>query len=142
MSQKRIDQKTAFLEAFRVTASLTEAAKAVGLNRSAHYSWLAKDAKYPARFEAAKIDAAAGLEDEAIRRAREGVLEPIFYQGVACGAKRVYSDGLLQFLLRGFMPAKYKQNGSLELTGANGGPIDSRHEIVFVRPGEVPTDLK
>ncbi len=134
MSTKIVDQKTAFLEAFRLTASLTEAAKAVGLNRSAHYSWLAKDAKYPARFEAAKIDAAQGLEDEAIRRAREGVLEPIFYQGVACGVKRIYSDGLMQFLLRGFIPEKYRQTGSVEITGKDGGPVQSEHRIVFVTP--------
>jgi hypothetical protein len=33
------------------------------------------------------------------------------------------SDGLLQFLLRGFLPAKYRQAGALEITGPQGGPI-------------------
>lgn len=119
---------------FRVTASLTEAAKAVGIDRGAHYDWLRTDAKYPAQFDAARVEAAQSLEDEAIRRAREGVLEPIFYQGIACGAKRVYSDGLMQFLLRGFMPEKYRVN-ALEVTGAGGGPIEQAIAVRFIKAG-------
>ncbi len=133
MTDRRAKQN-AFLAAFRVSASITEAAKATGCDRSAHYEWKRADRTYPERFEAARIEAAEALEDEAVRRAREGVLEPIFYQGVGCGAKRVYSDGLLQFLLRGALPEKYRQTGSMEITGKDGGPVQSEHRIVFVTP--------
>ncbi len=33
-------------------------------------------------------------------------------------------------------PKKYGDKLSQEITGANGGPVESRHEIVFVKPGE------
>jgi hypothetical protein len=38
-------------------------------------------------------------------------------------AIRRYSDGMMQFLLRGFMPTKYRENTSLELSGPAGGAI-------------------
>lgn len=119
-----MDKKPAFLAAYRLTASLTEAAKAVPQDRTQHYNWLQRDAKYAAAFELAKREAADSLEDEAVRRAREGVLEAVYFQGVPVGARRVYSDGLMMFLLRGFNPAKFRHNAAVELTGAAGGPIE------------------
>lgn len=58
-----------------------------------------------------------------MRRAREGVDEPVFYQGDECGSVRKYSDTLAIFLLKGAMPEKYRENTRMELTGANGGPV-------------------
>jgi hypothetical protein len=146
--QKRaVNKKPAFLKAFRICASLTEAAAAIGIDRGQHYDWLAKDPKYAAAFELAKLEAAQSLEDEAVSRARRGVYEPLVYQGNFTYPKEQYevepavlawrevpgappigvwrkSDGLLMFLLRGFLPQKYRQQGSMEITGANGGPIE------------------
>ena len=47
------------------------------------------------------------LEDEAIRRAREGVVEPVFQAGLHCGNVRKYSDLLLIFLLKSRRPHRY-----------------------------------
>lgn len=127
---RKVAKKPAFLAAFVLTASLTDAAKACGLDRSNHYDWLRSDPAYAEAFEAARAEAAQSLEDEAVRRAREGVLKPVFYQGRRCGTERVYSDGLMQFLLRGFMPAKYRN--VTEIQGRDGGPIESEHRVVFV----------
>lgn len=117
-----------------------------------HYRWLADDRDYVLRFEAAKVEAAQILEDEAIRRAHEGVLKPLTYRGRfsyktrprkdangnvirdkegrvqteeygAPLAIREYSDGMMMFLLRGFMPGKYRENSSVELSGPGGGAI-------------------
>src|SRR5215468_7479743 len=55
------------------------------------------------------------LEDEAIRRAVEGVPKGVHYQGQECGTETVYSDGILMFLLRGANPEKYR-----ERTGVSG----------------------
>lgn len=110
----------AFLAAYRATANVTEAAKAVNIDRRLHYRWLAS-AGYKKAFEEAQIEAAQILEDEAVRRAKDGTLEPVFYQGMKCGVIRRYSDGLMQFLLRGFNPRKYGHK--TELTGPDGGPV-------------------
>ena len=47
------------------------------------------------------------IHDEAVRRAVEGWLEPVFYQGRQCGIVRRYSDSLLMLLLELKMPEKY-----------------------------------
>ena len=116
-------KQKAFLAAFRETASITKAADASKAHRRSHYKWLADDPDYAAAFERAKIEAGQTLEDEAIRRAHEGVLTPVFYKGKPTGAVREYSDQLLMFLLRGFIPEKYKDRVTAEVGGLNGGPI-------------------
>ena len=100
-----------------------------------HYRWLA-NASYKKAFAAAQDEAAQLLEDEAVRRATEGVLEPVFYQGEECGAVRRYSDGLMQFLLRGFRPQKYSSKA--EITGPGGGPLEAAIQVSFVdaKPAE------
>ena len=121
----------AFLAAYRQTASITRAAAAARIDRGMHYRWLANE-NYRKAFEAAQDVAAQILEDEAVRRATEGVLEPVFYQGEKCGAVRRYSDGLMQFLLRGFRPQKYASR--TELTGPNGGPLEvSLADVMLAR---------
>ena len=119
----------AFLAAYRRTCNITAAAKAAKIDPRAHYRWLKRYPKYAAAFESAKTVAADYLESVAIRRATKGWEEPVFYQGAQCGRVRRYDGGLLQFLLRGAKPEKYK--ASAEVTGPGGGPIQATLEIVF-----------
>lgn len=119
----------AFLAAYRRTCNITWAAKAAGIDPRAHYRWLAKYPKYAKAFESAKTVAADYLESVAVRRATKGWQEPVFYQGKECGRVRRFDGGLMQFLLRGAKPEKYKQ--SAEVTGPGGGPIQAKLEIVF-----------
>jgi hypothetical protein len=129
-----IKKHKAFLSAFKATASITKAAKACGLERTTHYDWLETVAGYKEAFEAAKDEAAQTLEDEAVRRAHEGVLQARYYQGKPIGAERIYSDGLMMFLLRALRPEKYRERVSAELTGKDGGPIQTAMTVTFVRP--------
>lgn len=149
--RRGLPKRGAFLAAYVRTASITKAARAAKIERQLHYRWLLDDPEYPKLFASAQTEAAQVLEDEAIRRAHEGILEPLVYKGqfqykqrpkkdaagnvVKVGdrvvmedygaplAIRSYSDGMMMFLLRGFLPNKYKENGSLELTGPGGGAI-------------------
>jgi hypothetical protein len=120
----------AFLAAYRKTCNITESARAAGVGSRQHYRWLEKYPKYKAAFECAQVIAADYLESVAIERASIGWEEPVFYQGAECGRVRRFDGGLMQFLLRGAKPEKYKQ--STELTGAGGGPIQAKLEVVFV----------
>lgn len=111
----------AFLAAFRLTGSIVRAADAAGVERTIHYRWL-KNEKYAAAFHEAYVQWGDMLEGEGIRRAHEGVLEPVFYQGAACGAIRKYSDGILMRMLPRFKPeyalhfsAAVSVTGSLDL---------------------------
>lgn len=65
----------------------------------------------------------AVIEKAALTRAVDGWLEPVFYKGEAIGHVRKYSDTLLNKLLEGNMPEKYRSKtensapGSITITG-------------------------
>lgn len=59
------------------------------------------------------------IEAEAIRRARDGVDEPVFYKGAQVTTKRVYSDALMNTLLKGRRPVYNKQ----EISGTLNVPV-------------------
>jgi hypothetical protein len=60
---------------------------------------------------------ADALEDEANRRAREGVERPVYQGGKFVGAIREFSDTLLIFLLKGLKPEKFRENSHIEHSG-------------------------
>lgn len=109
-----------FLEVLAETGHVARSCKAVGLNRITAYARRAADEEFRKAWEEAHAIGLSVLEDEAKRRAFEGVEEPVFYQGDICGYKTQYSDNLLMFLLQG-NNSKYKRKQ--EITGANGGPL-------------------
>lgn len=101
----RETRQTAFLAAYAQTLSVTDAAHAAGTARDTHYAWLRDDPTYPARFEAARvqaIDAAAGVA----------------YQRATVGG----SDTLLMFMLRGHSD-RYRDKADVRHSGPGGGPI-------------------
>lgn len=60
----------------------------------------------------------ARLEDEAFRRAHDGIDKPIYYQGKRVDVIREYSDNLLKFIIEGRMPDKYRsRKDNSESTG-------------------------
>ena len=130
-----------FLACFRKTGSVSKAAAAAKIDRAMHYRRLKKDAAYRAAFAEAQEVAVEVLEDEATRRAVEGVEEPVTYQGQFSWLPKVdedgnvvldvdgkpmrgklvtirkYSDSVLMFLLRGAKPEKYRERHQVEHTG-------------------------
>lgn len=77
------------------------------------------------------------LESEAIRRAYEGVDKPVFYKGKECGAIREFSDTLMMFLLKGMMPAKYRDRTETTLQNPDGTAILAGLQISYVN-GSTP----
>ena len=113
MTEQSLPKKRAFLAAYSETGNIRQAAKVAGIHRDTHYDWLNKDEEYRAAFEAAKLEASDRLEEEARRRAVEGVDDPVYYKGEQVGVIRRYSDTLLIFLLKGAMPEKYTDRRKL-----------------------------
>lgn len=111
-----------------------KAARAAQIARATHYRWLDFSEPYPALYKRAMEQVTAVLEDEAIRRAKDGTTKGIYFKGEKVATERLYSDGLMMFLLRGAAPDKYRER--TEHTGKDGGPIESKIEVVFVRPKE------
>lgn len=61
------------------------------------------------------------LEDSAMRRAKDGVLEPIFQGGVKVGYIRRYSDGLVKTLLSARRPEQYRERH--DISGVTQAPV-------------------
>lgn len=103
------DNQKLFLSFFRKNGNISKAARDANIDRRTHYDWLESEG-YKKAFEDAREEAADYLEEEAWRRAVEGVDEPVWYQGMEVGAVRRYSDTLLIVLLKARRPKDFKEN--------------------------------
>jgi hypothetical protein len=122
------ERKSAFLAAL-VTAggNVTRACEAVDICRMTAYEWRDEDPAFAADWERCKAAGLDALEDEATRRAFDGVAEPVFHQGVPVGTVQKYSDTLAIFLLKGGKPEKYKDRVE------HSGTVDIAARIVNAR---------
>jgi len=100
---------------------VTRACRAAKLSRTAVWEWASADEDFKAALDAAIDRGADLLEEEAIRRAREGTKKPVYQGGKLVGYVQEYSDTLLMFLLNGKRPERYKHRQ--ELTGKDGKPL-------------------
>jgi predicted DNA-binding protein YlxM (UPF0122 family) len=114
-------KKRKFLEHYEKLCVIGKAAAAAGVSRQAIYDWLEKSKEFKTAFESVRKNITEMLEQEAIRRAYEGIDEPVYYKGDVCGAVRKYSDTLLIFLLKANDPEKYREKH--EIVGEGGGAI-------------------
>lgn len=120
-----------FLYSYIVHGSLRKAAKHSGVHKARHFEWKRK-ALYVECFEEARRLTLGALEDEAQRRAVDGVVEPVFYRDKLVGHKRRYSDSLLIRLLEANGPARFGPKPEL--------PNQSRGPGVVIYNGRAPTD--
>lgn len=125
-----------FLEVLADTANVTKAAKAIRMARPYLYELKAKDKRLSAAWDVAVTYGTAALEDEAVRRAMEGTLKPVFYKGAKVGTIREYSDTLLIFLLKARDPEKYAERSKQEVSGPGGQPLAAPvFNVTFMDPG-------
>ena len=113
-----------FLAHLAATADVTASAKAAGYSRRSVYEWKETDEVWRDRWEEAWHMGVDALEEEALRRGVEGVLEPVWYNGEIVGHRRKYSDNLLMFMLKGRRPETFRDNASIEHSGQTGAPLD------------------
>ncbi len=96
-----------FLEALAEGRSVADACRFAGVSPEYIRVRRRRDSVFAADYEAAYTDGADALEDEARRRAVEGVEEPVFHRGEVVGSVRKYSDPMLMFLLKGRRPDRF-----------------------------------
>lgn len=117
-----------FLDVLSQYGNVTRAAEAAAVSRTALYKRKAEDEEFAKAWDEAVQIGNKQLEDEARRRALEGVVEPVFDKdGNQTGERIKYSDTLLIFLLKGNNPDKFKDRVQGEITGKGGGPIQHQH---------------
>ena len=134
---RRSDWQEPFLEVFRHTGVIATSARAVRVDVATVKRERQRDEAFALAFREAEEEAADNLERIAHERAtigqayqettrttrtlRDGKVETI--EVVKEG--RHLSDTVLMFRLKALRPEKYRDNARLELTGANGGPIQA-----------------
>jgi hypothetical protein len=120
-------QQRAFIAAFKVTHNTSSAAAAAKVDTNQHRMWLQRDEVYRKAWEDELEAIGQTLEDEALRRAHEGVKKTLYYKGkpirTGRGKSRIayeteYSDQLLIALLKRFRPALYRERTMTEVTGS------------------------
>jgi len=117
-------KKRAFIAAYRTTASVHAAGRAAKIRPELHYQWLKSDAVYRLAWETVQDQAAQTLEDEAVRRAVEGVKRVRTHQGrpIKIGRKTLYDteydSQLMTLLLKRYRPALYRERTETQVTGS------------------------
>ncbi len=113
----KVNSKRLFLEKYPKYGTIEATLRAIGLkSRTSFYGWLKADPKFKDDFEEVKQIYIEKLEQEADRRAIEGINKPVFYKGKlvtdATGNPvtiKEYSDTLLIFRLKALAPEKYRE---------------------------------
>jgi len=83
---------------------LRKAAAVLQINLYELHQWLHADPEAANRVKQAQLVGWSALETEAYRRAVEGHNEPVYFKGRIVGYRKVYSDGLLQTMLKARVP--------------------------------------
>jgi hypothetical protein len=121
-------------------ATYAAAAAAVGAHRRTIMKWADADEEFAQRWNDAIEEGIDRLEQEAIRRARDGVKRPVFYMGQVVGYIQEYSDSLLKFLLEAKRPAVYRaRNINVMAPDGSDGVLEVRwKETESQRPQDTP----
>ncbi len=104
-----VERQYAFVEALAETGIVEEACRRVGMSRTSADNLRRRSCGVHFRraWQAAVDYAAHRIEENAHRRAREGLARPIFRNGEQVGEYRHFDERLTMFLLRSYRPERY-----------------------------------
>jgi len=118
--------KSAFLDDYAKHGNIGAACDKACIHRSTIYRWQEQDEVFGLTFQQVKADYCDKLRHEIDRRATQGVLEPVASAGRVVAHVRKFSDTLLIFQAKALMP-EYRDKQQVEVTGKDGGPIETKH---------------
>jgi len=125
-ARARERKQAKFLEVLRTGLSVTAAAEAAGVDRTTVYNWRGKDEKFAQRWDAAVEAGTDKIEDEAYRRAVEGIITTRYTKNGDEYTTINYSDRLLEILLKSRRPERYRERYDVETTGETKIVVDLR----------------
>lgn len=115
--------REAFLATLAQSCNVSQSCRAAGIGRTLAYQWRKDDPDFAAAWDEAEEEAADRLEQEAWRRAVDGIDKPVTFQGVITDTYKEHSDKLLEILLKAHRPEKYVERLRSEISGPGGAPI-------------------
>lgn len=98
-----------FLEALAETGMVTQAARAAGPTVEGFRLLRKKDEEFAALWMEALEEFRDKIESAAIKRAVEGVNKPVYQLAQYVGDITEYSDSLMQLILKGHRPERYRE---------------------------------
>lgn len=108
-------EKAKFINKLKLThGNVSRACKSVGISRNAAYEHKKTDENFSKLWDETLDAVCDEMEAEAYRRAVKGTLKPVFYQGEEVGKIREFSDSLLQFILKGNRPEKFRERFDID----------------------------
>ena len=110
-----------FLNQLSQSGNVTIAAESIRMSRARLYRIKRGNPRLSKAWDEAVEEACDRLEQEALRRAVDGYKRPIYQKGMLVGHEIMYSDKLLQFLLTGNKPAKFRRQ--IGISQGSGGPL-------------------
>lgn len=116
------EKRKLFLDLLARSGLVATCARQAGADKAALYALRKANPEFAKQWDDALDEAHDILEAEAWRRATEGVSEPVYFQGVKIDTVQKHSDSLLQFLLKGNRPGKFRENTTIKL-GNDGEPF-------------------
>ncbi|MCG7851040.1 MAG: hypothetical protein MIO92_00805 [Methanosarcinaceae archaeon] len=99
--------KKKFLKLLSETGHVSNSCLALNVSRNEMYRHRRNSPKFEEKWKQALSDAVELLEDEAWRRAYEGIDRAVWYKGTVVGTEKLYSDTLLMHRLNAERPDKY-----------------------------------
>jgi len=134
MSEIPPKDRALFLGLLRLEPNVTKAARAAGYAPATLRRLRERDPGFGAEWDEALDEGIEALEAEAHRRAKDGVLRPIYQKGDLVGHETVYSDQLIMFLLKAHRPEKYRERSDVKST--QGGVL--KLEVITGIPEDLP----
>jgi hypothetical protein len=131
-----------FLNGLRKGWSPAKAAAAVNVARDTVLDWRQNDPDFKARWDSAIEEGTDLLEDEARRRAAEGVERGIYHAGEKIDTELVYSDTLMTLMLKGRRPKVYNRATDITLSGTEDGAPIKTLVIKGGLPNSDPQEVK
>jgi len=107
--------KETFLSMLSSVPNITAVCKLLGVYPGTIDRHRKNDPKFDAAIREHMEQGYDMIEEEARRRAVDGVLEPVFYMGEEIGAVRKYSDKLLSQLLKAYKPKKFNPGSKVSI---------------------------
>jgi hypothetical protein len=113
------EARAIFLEQLSLTGRKADSARAAGVSRQTVLNHEKLDPTLTDEIEEALEFYKDSIRAEIHRRAVTGVDEPVFYQGVVCGAVTKYSDRMLELEAKRLMP-EYREKSQVDVNHKGG----------------------
>jgi hypothetical protein len=102
-----------FIKLYQEIGVKNKCAAACGVTDETIDQWRKKDEEFSRQYDEAYNLYRDRLEEEALRRAVEGVPEPVYFKGEVVGHILKYSDNLLTLMLKRHIPA-YRDKATID----------------------------